>query len=320
MRYIDQINETLRSLIKEKPETVIFGQNVSAGSRISGLTKHIPEDTGCVSLNTPNCENSLVGMGFGMMLGGVSSIYFMKQLDFLLLGIDQMVNTYNLVRLKEPTASFTIVPVVTDIGYQGAQSSLNTLDDFCSISRTPGYVITNQHDAQSILSRHLLAPGFRTIAVSQRLFGGDVISYPDGVIAEGVDGDWFQYESGNDATIVCFNFSLPQGRELLQKMEAVGMNASIFTINNVAADSPSAILEAAEQSGKLIILNDSKSLNKSSARFIAAAAERRHAIVISNYERMCDKTWYEPNEERLILDHTAIIDQINWTPYATRKI
>ena len=36
-------------------------------------------------INTQNSENLLVGAGFGMMLNSVSSVFFMKQLDFLLL-------------------------------------------------------------------------------------------------------------------------------------------------------------------------------------------------------------------------------------------
>ena len=63
-----------------------------------------------IVLNTPNVENTLVGFGFGMMLNGVNSVFFMKQFDFLLLGMDQLVNTYNVIRQNEPKASFTIFP------------------------------------------------------------------------------------------------------------------------------------------------------------------------------------------------------------------
>jgi DNA (cytosine-5)-methyltransferase 3A len=48
-------------------------------------------------INSTNAENSLGGFGFGLMINGASSVFFMKQLDFLLLGIDQLVNTYNII-------------------------------------------------------------------------------------------------------------------------------------------------------------------------------------------------------------------------------
>ena len=51
--------------------------------------------TAATIINTPNLENTLVGTGFGLMLSGLQAAFFMKQQDFLLLGVDHLVNTYN---------------------------------------------------------------------------------------------------------------------------------------------------------------------------------------------------------------------------------
>ena len=70
---------------------------------------------------------------FGLMLNNVSSVFFMKQLDFLLLGIDHLVNTYNIIRSvkKYLKSSFTIMPIIVDNGFQGPQSSFNNFGDIC---------------------------------------------------------------------------------------------------------------------------------------------------------------------------------------------
>ena len=77
------------------------------------------------------------------MMSGVSGIFFMKQLDFLLLGIDHLVNTYNIIRNvqeKYPNGSFTIVPTIVDSGYDGPQSSFNNLNDLISVTNcTPTF-------------------------------------------------------------------------------------------------------------------------------------------------------------------------------------
>ena len=41
-----------------------------------------------------------------------------------MLGIDQIVNTYNLIRRRKLPSSFTIFNVVVDSGYEGPQSAL----------------------------------------------------------------------------------------------------------------------------------------------------------------------------------------------------
>ena len=54
---------------------VVYGQNVNAGSSLSGLTRGLSMQNSSLLINTQNSENSLVGIGFGLMLNGVSSIF-----------------------------------------------------------------------------------------------------------------------------------------------------------------------------------------------------------------------------------------------------
>ena len=79
-------------------ELVLFGQNINAGSCLGGLTRNLKVKENSKVINSTNSENTLCGFGFGLLIGGVNSILFMKQLDFLLLGIDHLVNTFNIIR------------------------------------------------------------------------------------------------------------------------------------------------------------------------------------------------------------------------------
>ena len=111
------------------------------------------------------------------MLNSTSSIFFMKQMDFLLLGIDHLVNTFNIIRQNEPAASFTIFPITVDSGYEGPQSALNNFNDFCSIAGVNGYSFTNKIDTEQILSKYLVKPGFRILSPSQRLLQKDMLDF-----------------------------------------------------------------------------------------------------------------------------------------------
>ncbi len=149
MKYLDFINEQIRSTVEKTDNLVLFGQNISAGSCLGGLTKNLRVKTNSKIINSTNSENSLCGFGFGMMMNNVSSIFFMKQLDFLLLGIDHLVNTYNIIRnmKKDIQSSFTIMPIIVDNGFQGPQSSFNNFGDICSIARIEGRTISTKFEA-----------------------------------------------------------------------------------------------------------------------------------------------------------------------------
>lgn len=301
MNYIGCVNSAIKSKITESKQLVMFGQNIAAGSCIGGLTRGLKSEDGRLVFNTPNCENTLVGTGFGLMLKGVSSIFFMKQQDFLLLGIDQLVNTYNLIRRRQVKSSFTIVNVVVDSGYEGPQSALNNFSDFCSIARVPGYAITNKHDAAKIIDTHLIAPGFRIIGVSQRLNRTEVLEV-EGDVVHDKKGDIFQYTDGGDATIVCFNFSFPQGLVLWNDMKQRGANAALFSVNAMLPVDWGRIFASVQRTGKLVILDDSKSVNRSCHHLVIAVQQNGSLERLLLLTRTVNDDGLRPNADQFVVN------------------
>lgn len=260
--YIQGLNSLLVEHTKAVPQAIIFGQNVNSGTFISGLSRNLEAHETSQIVNTPNCEYSVCGMGFGVMLNGAHAIYYAKQLDFMLLGMDHFVNTLNYAKVAaDPSGlgSFTIVLITCDQGMQGPQSSFNSFGDMCSLARFPGYPLTNAKQTDAVLRAHLSAPGFRIISLSQRMFRTDLIDI-DAVDVNG-DASVFQYANGEDATIVSFNFSLPQALELKDKMEARSQSADLFTAAFMEKYDWSAIKASVERTGRLVVIDDSKSVH-----------------------------------------------------------
>lgn len=312
MKYIEYLNQRICAETASYDDTlVMFGQNIASGSCLGGLTRNLPTGPVRRILNTPNVENTMVGAGFGMMMTGVSSIFFMKQQDFLLLSIDQLVNTYNYVRLSDPKASFTIVTVVVDLGYQGIQSSLNNFADFCSIARIPGYTVTNRHDSEQILANQLISPGFRIIGVSQRLFHGELIDPTEEPVQVINGGDIFGYGRGSDATIVAFNFSLPQALELRHELAQRGVSASIFSVNTALPIDWAPILHDVCRTHRAILLDDSKSVNRACYSLATALYERAHCERVVVVARESNDTLLRPHPETFTVDADHVLNELN---------
>lgn len=316
MNYVTHVNALLQSTVAKHSPLVMFGQNIGAGSCISGMTRGLKSGAGRHVFNTPNCENTLVGTGFGLMLGGVDSIFFMKQQDFLLLGIDQLVNTFNLIRRRSLSSSFTIFNVVVDSGYEGPQSALNNFHDFCSIARIPGYAITNKHDAEVIIGRHLIAPGFRIIGISQRLTKMEVLENGEPV-SHDADGEIFQYSEGEDVTVACFNFSFPQGRALCEDIRKQGRSAALFSVNAMLPVDWRRILQSAHRTGRLVVLDDSKSINSCCQHLVIAAHQEKLSRIIFQTRTKTDEA-LSPNADEFVLDHARLMEQLGFAVPASR--
>ena len=310
MKYIQHINDLIVKKTSATERLVLFGQNIAAGSCISGLTRNLKVGEGGLIINATNSESTLAGLGFGMMLGGTSSIFFMKQLDFLLLGIDQLVHSYNFVRRKAPKASYTIVPVLSDLGWHGLQSSFNNFGDLCSIARIPGFVVTNKADSEEIFNTHLISPGFRIISVPQRLFPLELLDIETTFINK--DKTLFQYKKGSGATIVCFNATFPQGLELHNKLKEKDVEASLFSVNSVTPIDWSEIIADTEKTKKIVILDDSKSNNVPHDNLLAVLLQKTkldRTIVLKR--DLTGNDWLFPNLDILEVNYDEVVKALS---------
>lgn len=260
--YITGLNQLLVEHTKAVPHAIIYGQNINSGTFISGLSRNLAAHETSRIVNTPNCEYSVCGLGFGVMMNGAHAIYYAKQLDFMLLGMDHFVNTLNFIKIaadQSKLGSFTIVLIACDQGMQGPQSSFNSFGDMCSLARFSGFPLTNNKQADLVLRKQLVAPGFRIIALSQRMFRSELLDLD--VLDATSDANVFQYSEGDDTTIVCFNFSLPQGLQLRQMLQERGKTAAIFSVGYMEQYDWTPIRRSVERTKRLVVIDDSKSVH-----------------------------------------------------------
>jgi pyruvate/2-oxoglutarate/acetoin dehydrogenase E1 component len=271
--YLPQINEIIAGEVNRLDNALIYGENLDRGSYLSGLSKNLTTSDTRRIVNVGNCEYTHCGVGFGAMLGGANAVLFVKQLDFMLLGIDHFVSTYHFIRSRpiENLGSFTIVAAVYDQGYQGPQSSFNALSDICSMGRFSGFTLTNLADAKKVAAQEISKPGFRIIGLSQRCAGDEI--YDPEWVEYSDDLSTFQYVKGDDLTIVCANFSLPFGRKAQEELSAKGISSSLFSVNSTDKSDWSLLLRDAKKTGKILILDDAKGLNALGHRISQAIAE-----------------------------------------------
>ena len=56
-------------------QSILFGQNITTGSRIAGMTNNIEKLKDCKIINMPNSENSLIGYGCCIMINNKSKVH-----------------------------------------------------------------------------------------------------------------------------------------------------------------------------------------------------------------------------------------------------
>jgi hypothetical protein len=183
--YTQYINALIKTQFEKYDKSVIYGQNIVAGSRISGLGAGLENIDGALALNTTNSENSLMGMGFGLSLSGIPSLFLMKQHDFALLGLDQLVNTNNVLRQGRLKSPFLVLMVVVDSGFEGPQATLSSLDEFASLTKAPVHFLSTKELIDESFKQsqepglHFLAIGQANMKKKIKSAEGEVMRYPN---------------------------------------------------------------------------------------------------------------------------------------------
>ncbi len=298
--YISQIIEQVNLVTARCGPIFLFGENIDTGSRISGLARGLTVNSAGRIQNVGNCELTHAGVGLGMVIDGGQAALFSKQLDFMLLGIDQFVNTFNIVRASKPRhtwGSFTIFVIVCDQGYQGPQSSFNGAGDFASMINVPVFCLNGAADAARVVDRHFAAPGFRIMCLSQRQFGLPALGTPVEVVSD--DDAVFRYRSGHAATIASFNFSLRDAADMETGLRDAGLGCDLFHVNFVPGMDTTMLVESCRRTRKLIIVDDSKTVTKFGDALVTELVTTGVEVsVLSCVRRGCPESEYGAVEDR----------------------
>lgn len=306
--YIKQISEQVNLATDGCGPVLLYGENINVGSCISGLARGLKVNPAGKVLNVGNCELAHIGIGLGLMADGGNAVLFMKQLDFLLLGIDQVVNTFNCLRAypsENGIGSFTIYSIVCDQGYQGPQSSFNAGSDIASLANISVFCLNGSEDISNVIQGQFVSPGFRVICVSQRLLGSPSLELP--VESFSPDRAIFKYQSGNDLTLACYNFTLREGVDLAAKLSRLGIQSDLFHVNFVPGMDISLLQESCARTRKLVLIDDSKSVTKFGDMHVMELQERGLEFSsLSLFRRGCKIQEYGVIEDQFVLNMDAL--------------
>jgi pyruvate dehydrogenase E1 component beta subunit len=302
--YITHIVQCVNEVTDRCGPILLYGENINYGSCIGGLARGLTVNPAGSIQNVGNFELTHVGLGLGILLDGGQAALFGKQLDFIVLGLEQACDTFNFIRAyKAPSTwgSFTIFVVVCDQGYQGPQSSMNSAGDFASLVNIPVFCLNGAADAKTVVQQNFASPGFRVICLSQRLFSAPALTMPAEWFS--ADGALFRYRTGDDATVVSFNFSLRDALDLDTQLAATGVHSDLFHMNFVPGADMSPVLESCRRTGKLVLVDDSKTVTKFGDILIAELAQSGAGVeVLSFCRRGCSDHDYGANEDRFVPD------------------
>jgi pyruvate/2-oxoglutarate/acetoin dehydrogenase E1 component len=310
LTFTQYVNTKIRHNFSSYEHSVIFGQNIVSGSRISGLGAGLDQISNCVALNTTNSENSLMGFGFGLALSETPSLFLMKQHDFALLGLDQLTNTHNVLRNGRLLAPFIVLMVIVDSGFEGPQASLSSLDEFASLSRAPIYFLSSKENIDRAFEM-ASEPGLHFMALSQKNMKNicapsqlQVVDYDEAIIYK-----YLPNKEKPKIAVLFFGVNNSIAHEISEELSKKNCCVSLINIIKLSKiELSSKLFYEITQHDRIVVIDTGKSKVHFSTELVLNLKENGNNIDL--YQRDASQKWSVVSDDAIEFDVQSIVQKI----------
>jgi len=265
----DAINATLHAEMARDPDVIVLGEDVVGGAGTAGGQEAIGGIWGTTGglydtfgpgrvIDTPISESAIVGAAAGAALAGKRPVAELMFSDFIGVCLDQLMN--QMAKFRYMFGGKTLCPVVVRLIYgagmnAGAQHSQALYNMLTAIPGLKVALPTTPADAKGLLTEAIRGDDPVMFFEHKTLFGvkGEV---PDGDHRVPF-GHARMAREGGDATIVAMGAMVRFAEKAADKLAAEGIGCDVIDLRTTSPLDEEAILDSVEQTGRLIVVDES---------------------------------------------------------------
>jgi pyruvate dehydrogenase E1 component beta subunit len=309
--YIAAINEAIQLEMQRDESVLYFGQNIAT-------TKDDPflQEFGADRVRvTPISETAEIGMGIGAALAGYRPVVELYMAEFMLVGMDQVVN--EAPRFHYMSGGQVKVPVVLKAGYgfTAGWAGQHTGSIYGMFMGVPGLKVAVPATAAD-------AKGLMTTAIRDdnpvAFFHHYLLTLEHGEVPDGEYavpfGEAAVLREGSDVTIVAIGFLVGKALAAAEQLAADGVNAEVIDPRTLAPLDTPTILGSVEKTGRLVVVDQSTRHGSAAAVIAAEVASEGFASLKApvGLVTALDATipYSQPMEEYLLPDEAKIVGAV----------
>jgi pyruvate/2-oxoglutarate/acetoin dehydrogenase E1 component len=282
--FLTAIKEALRQEMQRDPTVVVFGEDVMGGSGGEGqedawggpfgATKGLLAEFPGRIYDTPISESAFIGAGVGAAASGLRPVAELMFVDFMGVCFDQIFN--QAAKLRYMFGGKTKVPLVirTTFGAGIGAAAQHSQALYPLFTHIPGLKVaipSNPYDAKGLLIRAIRDDDPVIFFENKVLYGmeGDV---PEELYTIPF-GEAAIVREGSDVTVVAIGRMVSLAQEAAGALAADGIECTILDPRTVSPLDTDVILESIEETGRLVVVDESNPRCSIAADICAIAAQ-----------------------------------------------
>lgn len=288
LTYARAINEAFHQVMERDERVLILGQGVNnpwyVGTTSEGLDHRFGPGR---IIDPPISENGMNGVAIGAALAGMRPIVIHPRLDFLVMGLEQLVNeaaNWAYVFGGRQGVPLVIRGIINRGGEQGAQHSQALQAMFMHVPGLKVVMPATPYDAKGLLIA-AVADGNPVIYIDDRWLYDEVGEVPEGVYSVPI-GQAAVLREGGDVTIAATSYMVKLALQAAEMLEGDGISAEIIDVRSLKPLDDETICTSVRKTGRLVVADAAWRTAGAAAEIVARVAEQAFEALTAPIRRV----------------------------------
>lgn len=258
LSYGTAIRSAFEYLLAKYPEVFVIGQGLWSPWYVGNTMTELDKQFGRHRvIDTPVSELACTGAGVGAALAGMKPIVVHPRIDFMLYGIDAVVNQaakWSHMFGGQAHPGVTVRAIINRGGEQGAQHSQALHSWFAHVPGLRVVMPATVADARDLLIASVLCPDPVMYLDDRWLY--DLTDDLPPIVERDLSKEGpRQLAGGSDATIVAAGYSTRLALDARTALASEGVSAAVVDLRVLNPFSPAAIVESVRRTRRLVVVD-----------------------------------------------------------------
>ncbi|SEB95690.1 2-oxoisovalerate dehydrogenase E1 component [Beijerinckia sp. 28-YEA-48] len=254
--YGNAVTMALKQELQERPELLVYGEDVGGGGGIFGCTRTLQKSFGKERVfDTPISESAILGSALGAAMMGLRPVVEIMWADFMLVAIDQIIN--QMTNLRYITQGKASAPLVVRMqqGTTPGSCAQHSQSLEALLFHIPGLRIglpSTAQDAYDML-RAAIANDDPTIIIESRVFyQRKEMASLEGPVEP--IGGLRQRRAGKDIALVSWSTGMPVIENAAEELAKLGIDAAVIDLRWLSPLPEAELIAAVRAAGETALI------------------------------------------------------------------
>lgn len=271
------LNDALDLALDKDSMVMLLGEDIGRTGGVFRITDGLREKYGDHRVvDTPVAESGIVGVAFGLAVGGMRPVAELQFMGFSYPAFDQVIS--HVSRIRNRSRHRFSSPLVIRIPYGGGIGAAEHHSESAEAiyAHTPGLKVvvpSTPYDAKGLLLAAIADPDPVVFCEPIRLYRSVKEEVPEGWYEVAI-GEARIERDGTDLTIVSWGAMMTEARGAAGQLEADGVSVEVVDLRSLVPFDADTVVESVSKTGRVVIVHEAPRTAGFGAEVAATVAER----------------------------------------------